>query len=106
LAARLRRPREGLDLYHEIKSFAAVAGLSTQFPQESRALSYFDRCSVAWRLGSAFYAKAGGTPCRLVPNAADTADIGLSYAIRGGTTDKFVTCCSRSRLSATPGPGR
>jgi hypothetical protein len=85
----------GLDLHHEIKSFAAVAGLSTQFLQESRALSYFDRCSVAWRLGIAFYAKAGGTPWRLVPNAADTAYIGLSYAIRGGTTDKFVTCCSQ-----------
>lgn len=85
----------GLDLHHEIKSFAAVAGLPTQFLQESRALSYFDRCSVAWRLGIAFYAKAGGTPWRLVPTDADTAYIGLSYAIRAGTTDKFVTCCSQ-----------
>lgn len=85
----------GLDLHHEIKSLAAVAGLSTQFLQESRALAYFDRCSVAWRLGIAFYAKAGGTPWRLVPTAADTAYIGLSYAIRGGTTDRFVTCCSQ-----------
>ncbi len=27
--------------------------------------------------------------------ASDTAYIGLSYAIRGGTRDRFVTCCSQ-----------
>ena len=84
----------GLDLHHEIKSIAAVAGVPTQFLND-RALTYRDRCSVAWRLGIAQYAKAGGTPYRLVPAASDTAYVGLSYAIRGGTSDRFVTCCSQ-----------
>ncbi len=84
----------GLDLHHEIKSFAAVAGVPTQFLND-RALTYFDRCSVAWRLGIAQYVKAGGTPWRLVPAAADTAYVGLSYAMRGGTNNRFVTCCSQ-----------
>jgi hypothetical protein len=84
----------GFDLHDEIKSIAAVAGVPTQFLQD-RALNYRDRCSVAWRLGIALYAKAGGTPWRLVPTEADTAYVGLSYAIRGGTRDRFVTCCSQ-----------
>lgn len=84
----------GLDLHHEIKSVAAVAGVPTQFLND-RALDYFDRCSVAWRLSIAQYVKAGGTPWRLVPAATDTAYVGLSYAMRGGTSDRFVTCCSQ-----------
>jgi hypothetical protein len=84
----------GFDLHDEIKSIAAVSGVPTQFLQD-RALTYFDRCSVAWRLGIALYAKSGGTPWRLAPTAADTAYVGLSYAIRGGTRDRFVTCCSQ-----------
>jgi hypothetical protein len=84
----------GFDLHDELKSIAAVSGVPTQFLQD-RALQYKDRCSVAWRLGIAFYAKAGGTPWRLVPATSDTAYVGLSYAIRGGTKDRFVTCCSQ-----------
>ena len=103
LAARLRRLREDLDLHHEIKSFAAVAGLSTQFLQESRALSYFDRCSVAWRLESLStrkpVARHGGLPQRRGHR------LYRLYAIRGGTTDKFVTCCSQV-FDADGGGGR
>ena len=52
------------------------------------------------RLGTALYAKAGGTPWKLAthesPLDPDTAYIGLSYAIRStyGMTG-FVTCCSQ-----------
>jgi hypothetical protein len=84
----------GIDLHHEIKSIAAVLGVPTQFLND-RALAYRDRCSVAWRLSIAQYVKAGGTPWRLVPETADTAYIGLSYAMRGSTSDQFVTCCSQ-----------
>jgi hypothetical protein len=84
----------GIDLHHEIKSIAAVAGIPTQFLND-KALTYRDRCSVAWRLSIAQYVKAGGTPWRLVPASADTAYVGLSYAMRGATSDQFVTCCSQ-----------
>lgn len=84
----------GLDLHDELKSIAAVDGVPTQFLNDG-PLNYRCRCSVSWRLGIAFYAKAGGTPWRLVPASADTAYVGLSYAIRGGTKDRFVTCCSQ-----------
>ncbi len=84
----------GFDLHDELKSIAAVSGVPTQFLND-RAMQYRDRCSVGWRLGIALYAKAGGTPWRLVPTTSDTAYVGLSYAIRGGTTDRFVTCCSQ-----------
>jgi hypothetical protein len=84
----------GFDLHDELKSIAAVSGVPTQVLND-RALQYRDRCSVGWRLGIALYAKAGGTPWRLVPATVDTAYVGLSYAIRGGTKDRFVTCCSQ-----------
>jgi hypothetical protein len=84
----------GIDLHHEIKSVAAVAGIPTQFLNDG-ALTYRDRCSVAWRLSIAQYVKAGGTPWRLVPASTDTAYVGLSYAMRAATKDQFVTCCSQ-----------
>jgi hypothetical protein len=84
----------GFDLHDELKSVAAVIGVPTQVLND-RALEYRDRCSVGWRLGIALYAKAGGTPWRLVPATSDVGYVGLSYAIRGGTKDRFVTCCSQ-----------
>jgi hypothetical protein len=71
-------------------------GAPTQLLWEHRALTFPYKCSLAWRLSIALYAKAGGTPWRLHrDNDADVAYIGISYAIRGGTRDAFVTCCSQ-----------
>lgn len=87
------------DLHDTVKAVGAQLGLTTQIITDS-ALTYRCRASVAWRLGTALYAKAGGTPWKLAthqsPLDPDTAYIGLSYAIRSrdGTTG-FVTCCSQ-----------
>ncbi len=87
------------DLHDSVKAVGAQLGLTTQIVTDS-ALTYRCRASVAWRLGTALYAKAGGTPWKLATNDSpldpDTAYIGLSYAIRStqGTT-RFVTCCSQ-----------
>lgn len=85
-----------LDLHDELKATSAPIGAPTQLLWEDSALSFRYTCSLAWRLSIALYAKAGGTPWRLHRDAdADVAYVGLSYAIRGGTTDGFVTCCSQ-----------
>ena len=84
------------DLHDQLKAFAAPLGLPTQIVWEDRALSFKHPCSLSWRLSMALYAKAGGTPWRLQrSDDADVAYVGLSYAIRGGTADGFVTCCSQ-----------
>lgn len=84
------------DLHDELKASSAPIGASTQLLWEDSALSFKLKCSLAWRLSIALYAKAGGTPWRLHRETdADVAYVGISYAIRGGTRDGFVTCCSQ-----------
>lgn len=87
---------EAFDLHDILKATAAPVGAPTQLMWEDRALTYQYKCSLAWRLSIALYAKAGGTPWRLDRDSdTDVAYVGISYAIRGGTRDAFVTCCSQ-----------
>lgn len=87
---------EAFDLHDQLKAFAAPMGIPTQVIWEDGAINFKHPCSLSWRLSMALYAKAGGTPWRLHrANDADVAYVGLSYAIRGGTKDAFVTCCSQ-----------
>jgi hypothetical protein len=88
------------DLHDTVKAVAAQLGLTTQIVTDD-ALSYRCRASVAWRLGTALYAKAGWIPWKLdtqrLPLDVHSAYIGLSYALRttaDGST-AFVTCCSQ-----------
>lgn len=84
------------DLHDQLKASSAPIGAPTQVLWEDSALEFRYKCSLAWRLSIALYAKAGGTPWRLYRDSdADVAYVGLSYAIRGGTKDGFVTCCSQ-----------
>ena len=88
------------DLHDTLKAVAAQLGLTTQIVTDG-ALTYRCRASVAWRFGTALYAKAGWIPWKLdtgrLPLDVDSAYIGLSYALRttsdGATA--FVTCCSQ-----------
>lgn len=87
------------DLHDRVKAVGAQLGLTTQIITEG-ALTYTCRASVAWRLATALYAKAGGTPWKLdtvqSPLDPDTAYIGLSYAMRTvHDAVGFVTCCSQ-----------
>lgn len=89
-------PDGTIELHDSLKAFSAPQGIPTQLLWQDSALSSSLRCSVAWRLSIALYAKAGGTPWRLHrPTDRDTAFVGISYAIRGGTDNAFVTCCSQ-----------
>lgn len=85
------------DLHDYVKGAVAALGIPTQFIREDRALAYPCRCSVMWRIGIALYCKAGGTPWRLTGLPAESAYIGLSYALRRSDTvsQRFVSCCSQ-----------
>lgn len=88
------------DLHDQVKAVAAELGMTTQIVTRD-ALAYRCRASVAWRLGTALYAKAGGVPWKLDTTHpamdSDTAYIGLSYALRTAEDGRtvFVTCCSQ-----------
>lgn len=88
------------DLHDHVKATAARMGLPTQIITDS-ALDYHCRASVGWRLSTALYAKAGGTPCKLAVGGLldpDNAYVGLAYGVRrsgGDGTPSFVVCCSQ-----------
>jgi hypothetical protein len=93
----LRKSADGrFDLHDRIKATVAPLGIPVQFLWENSALATTQWCSTAWRLSLAFFAKAGGIPWRIAPTtSASTAYVGLHWAIRGGTRNEFVTCCSQ-----------
>ncbi|MFA6300296.1 MAG: hypothetical protein WC642_14095, partial [Nocardioides sp.] len=91
-----RSPDGAFDLHDRLKALAAPLGSPIQMVREDSALRFKFECSMFWRLSIALLTKAGGVPFRMVqPTPIDTAFVGLAYAIRGGTTDEFVTCCSQ-----------
>ncbi|MFC5494611.1 argonaute/piwi family protein [Nocardioides caricicola] len=93
----LRKSADGrFDLHDRIKAEVAPLGIPVQFLWENSALASQQWNSTAWRLSLALFAKAGGVPWRITPTTTiPTAYVGLHYAIRGGTTNDFVTCCSQ-----------
>lgn len=88
---------ENFDLHDHVKAVTATLGIPTQIIRQDSVLEYHCRASVMWRLGIAFYAKAGGVPWKLAHSNPDTAYIGLSYALRSTSSSaaRFVTCCSQ-----------
>jgi hypothetical protein len=89
----------GFDLHDHVKAAAARLGLPTQIVTD-QAMTYRCRASVNWRLSTALYAKAGGTPYKLATGALldpSTAYVGLAYGIResGRPGQSFVVCCSQ-----------
>ncbi|MFI2838312.1 hypothetical protein [Mycolicibacterium sp. PDY-3] len=91
-----RSPGGHYDLHDRIKAAVAPLGIPVQFLWENSALASTQWCSTAWRLSLAFFAKAGGIPWRITPTTTTTtAYVGLHYAIRGGTRNEHVTCCSQ-----------
>lgn len=88
---------EDFDLHDHLKAATAARRLPVQFVREDKALAYPHRASVMWRIGLALYAKAGGVPWKLAETDAETAYIGISYAVRPPDSgrSRFVTCCSQ-----------
>jgi hypothetical protein len=100
---------DGVDVHDRIKAYAAQ--LDEPVPTQvlnDQPMTYRCRASVRWRLGCALYAKAGGTPYKLVTGGLmnpDTVYVGLAYGVRapGGPDQQFVVCCSQMFDSAGGG---
>ena len=82
------------DLHDSIKGLCSSLYIATQLIRD-HSMEYFCRCSVAWRLSIALYAKAGGTPWKLAGMDERTAYVGIRYCVRKGKENRFVTCCSQ-----------
>ena len=93
------REGEGFDLHDFLKAHTASLGIPLQVINDRKtgALTYFCRCSVAWRLSIALYCKAGGIPWTMADVETETAYIGLSYALRNSEQagTRFAICCSQ-----------
>lgn len=87
---------DGFDLHHYLKAMSATRGVPIQLLNEDRVFDYACRCSVAWRLAIALYAKAGGIPWKVAGADPNTAHVGISYAMRKTSTgQQFTSCCSQ-----------
>ncbi|MFN3856596.1 MAG: argonaute/piwi family protein [Caulobacter sp.] len=86
------------DAHDALKALGAKYNIPTQVIND-RAFVFAHKASLAWRLATALYVKAAGTPWKLAPLPGvpvDTAYIGLAYALRGDQQDAhYVTCCSQ-----------
>lgn len=86
------------DAHDALKALGAKYNIPTQVLND-RAFTFNYKASLAWRLATALYVKAAGTPWKLAPLKGvpdDTAYIGLAYALRGDQRDAhYVTCCSQ-----------
>lgn len=86
------------DAHDALKALGAKYNIPTQVLND-RAFTFKYKASLAWRLATALYVKAAGTPWKLAPLEgvpSDTAYIGLAYALRGDQRDAhYVTCCSQ-----------
>jgi hypothetical protein len=86
------------DAHDALKALGAKYNIPTQVLND-RVFTFNYKASLAWRLATALYVKATGTPWKLAPLKGvpdDTAYIGLAYALRGDQRDAhYVTCCSQ-----------
>jgi hypothetical protein len=80
---------DDFNLHDFIKVTAAHHGIATQIIRDN-ALTYRDRCSVAWRLAIAAYTKAGGIPWKLAETTPNTMFVGIGYALRSMGRKRFA----------------
>lgn len=88
---------DDFDLHDHLKAYSASAGMPLQIIRDDRALDYYCRCSVMWRLAIATYTKAGGVPWALANTRPKTAYVGIDYALRSSTDapSRFAICCAQ-----------
>ena len=77
---RFESPDEVFDVHNFVKAFAVQRGIATQFLMQEK-MDTADKCRFWWWLSVAIYAKAMRTPWVLEGLDANTAYVGLGYAI-------------------------
>ncbi len=90
-----KNDEEMFDVHDLVKAYCVQRGIATQFLDQD-TLGYRDKCRVWWWLSIALYAKAMRTPWVLDGLQADTAFVGLGYAInqQANTGKHIVLGCS------------
>ena len=91
------------DIHDSIKIYCAKKNIKIQFV-EDKSISYYDQSKVRWWLSLGKYVKANGIPWKSQITTDNTAYIGLSYAIKGGSTDNKVVIGS-SQIFDSSGQG-
>lgn len=77
---RFESPGEVFDVHNFVKAFAVQRGIATQFLTQEK-MGTTDKCRFWWWFSVALYAKAMRTPWVLEGLDANTAYVGLGYAI-------------------------
>ncbi|MGE9743747.1 SIR2 family protein [Bdellovibrio bacteriovorus] len=73
------------DLHDSVKLYGAKKGIKIQFI-EKKSLDYQDQLRVKWWLSQGLYVKGAGIPWKVRTSSANTAYIGLGYALKDGKT--------------------
>lgn len=91
------------DFHDSIKIYCAKKNIKIQII-EDKSINYFDQAKVRWWLSLGLYVKANGTPWKSQATIENTAYIGLSYAVKGGSIDNKVVIGS-SQIFDSSGQG-
>ncbi len=86
---------EAFDVHDFVKAYAVQRGISTQFLKQEK-LDIYDKCRFWWWFSLALYAKAMRTPWVLEGLDANSAYVGLGYAIdtKAARGQQIVLGCS------------
>ena len=77
------------DLHDSLKLYGVKKGLKIQFI-EDKSIQYKDQAKIRWWLSLGIYVKSNGTPWKIKTENAETAFVGLGYAVRQNAKNKVV----------------
>lgn len=85
----LKNEQTYFDLHDSLKLYAVKKGLRLQFI-EDKSINYRDQAKIKWWLSLGIYVKSNGTPWKVKTDNAETAFVGLGYAVRQNARNKVV----------------